>query len=68
MNLARTISFRIDDATDLRVKALVSACQLKPAELLRIGLLRVLAEYEASGGLTLGKPAPTPRKRKAIPA
>ena len=64
-----TTATRIDKPTEKRLHAAVSALNIKSSDLLRIGLLRVLAEYEASGGLTLGKQAPpTPRKRKAIPA
>lgn len=55
---------RIDSATEARLAKASRALRLKPADILRIGLIRVLEEFESTGRLSLGVSSSKPARRK----
>lgn len=63
----RATATRIDEKTCDRMAAAAKALNLKPADLLRVGLVRVLEEFESTGRLALvNYTTRKPRKRKGV--
>mgnify|MGYP000417940930 CR=1 FL=1 len=53
--MSHSTATRIDEVTEQRMAKATAALNLKPADFLRIGLFRVLEEYESTGQLAVGR-------------